>query len=115
MARLCRDRPQDDRIIGSTRYAGYDPDRREVEIGWTFLVRRCRGGRYNGEMKRLMLHYAFGFVDRVRFLVGPHNGRSQRAVERIGAVRAGTVTHPDGRESVVYQISRMDDRRDEHP
>ena len=95
------------RIIGSSRYHGYDPDTREVEVGWTFLARRYWGGRYNGEMKRLMLEHAFGFVDRVVFLIGPRNFRSQRAVEKIGAVRAGTRTDPDGRESVVYALTRI--------
>jgi RimJ/RimL family protein N-acetyltransferase len=93
------------RAIGSSRYFGYDPVRSEIEIGWTFLARSHWGGRYNGEMKSLMLHHAFGFVQRVVFLIGPDNVRSQRAVERIGGTRAGT--RPDGRGgiSVVYQIT----------
>ena len=95
----------DGRVIGSSRYHGYDAVRSEVEIGWTFLARSHWGGRYNGEMKRLMLKHAFQYVERVIFLVGPHNVRSQRAVERIGAVRAGTRLDASGRESVVYEIT----------
>jgi RimJ/RimL family protein N-acetyltransferase len=91
-------------IIGSSRFHGYDEARREVEIGWSFLARSHWGGRYNGEMKRLMLQHAFRFVDRVIFLVGIQNIRSQRAVERIGAVRAGSRL-ADGVESVVYEIT----------
>jgi len=34
-------------VIGSSRYYGYDPERLEIEIGWTFLDRRYWGGRYN--------------------------------------------------------------------
>lgn len=92
-------------VIGSSRYFGYDPARSEIEIGWTFLARSHWGGRYNGEMKSLMLRHAFGFVERVVFLIGPQNVRSQRAVERIGGVRVGS--RPDGRggTSVVYQIT----------
>ena len=26
-------------IIGSTRFYGYDPEKSEIEIGWTFLAR----------------------------------------------------------------------------
>jgi hypothetical protein len=63
---------------GSTRFHGYDPEKREVEIGWTFLVRRHWGGPHNGEMKRLLLDHAFRFVDRVIFLIGPDNRRSRR-------------------------------------
>ena len=92
------------RIIGSTRYHGYDPIAGEIEIGWTFLARSYWGGRYNREMKRLLLEHAFTFVARVVFLIGPDNIRSQRAVEKIGGTRAGSrVT--EGRESFLFAIT----------
>jgi len=91
-------------VIGSSRFHGYDAERDEVEIGWTFLARSHWGGRYNGEMKRLMLQHAFRFVSRVVFLIGPQNLRSQQAVERIGGVFAGSRS-TGGRESYVYQIT----------
>lgn len=94
------------RVIGSSRFHAYDEARRDVEIGWTFLARDYWGGRYNGEMKRLMLEHAFRSVDTVIFLVGPTNIRSQRAVERLGGVRAGMRNDAHGRESVVYELSR---------
>ena len=93
-------------MIGSSRFHGYDSEADEVEIGWTFLARSHWGGRYNGEMKRLMLTHAFRFVGRVVFLVGPDNIRSQRAVERIGGVRAGMRRDAaSGRESVVFAMT----------
>ena len=92
------------KMIGSTRYHGYDPAASEVEIGWTFLARKYWGGRYNGEMKRLLLEHAFKFVGRVVLLIGPDNVRSQRAAEKIGAVRAGS-RMADGRESLVFEIT----------
>lgn len=95
----------DGRIIGSSRYHGYDENRSEVEIGWTFLARSHWGGRYNGEMKRLMLAHAFRFVTRVVFLIGPGNVRSQRAVGRIGAIRVGVRQDASGRESLVFEIT----------
>jgi RimJ/RimL family protein N-acetyltransferase len=95
----------DGRVIGSSRFHGYDPARSEIEIGWTFLARSHWGGAYNGEMKRLMLTHAFRFVDSVIFVVGPNNVRSQTAVEKIGGVRVGTRTKPDGREDVVFRIT----------
>ena len=79
------------RIIGSTRFHGYDPEKSEVEIGWTFLARKCWGGRYNREMKQLMLAHAFQFVENVVFYVGENNIRSQKATEKIGAIKNGTV------------------------
>ena len=92
-------------IIGSSRFHGYDEGRSEVEIGWTFLARSYWGGRYNGEMKRLMLGHAFRFVRCVVFLVGVQNIRSQQAVERIGGLRVGTRPDAGGRDSYVYQIT----------
>lgn len=95
-----------DRIIGSSRFYGFDPGTSEVEIGWTFLARSHWGGTYNGEMKALMLRHAFQYVENVVFLIGPNNLRSQRAVERIGATRIGVRPDRVGRESVVYGIRR---------
>ena len=95
-------------VIGSSRYFGHDAERGEIEVGWTFLARSHWGGRYNGEMKRLMLDHAFTFAHSVLFLVGPDNVRSQTAVERIGGRRIGVRRNALGRESVVFQITRDD-------
>jgi RimJ/RimL family protein N-acetyltransferase len=96
---------RDGKIIGSSRFHAYNEDRSEVEIGWTFLARSHWGGRYNGEMKRLMLQHAFKFVDRVVFLVGVNNFRSQRAVAKIGGVPVGSRPDANGRDSIVYEIT----------
>src|SRR5881396_1372635 len=93
-------------IIGSSRYHGFDATERLVEIGWTFLARRYWGGRYNGEMKRLMLQHAFETVERVIFVIGPENRRSRRAVEKIGGVYTGTRPDAKGRERVVYELTK---------
>jgi RimJ/RimL family protein N-acetyltransferase len=78
-------------IIGSTRFYGYTPEKSEIEIGWTFLARSYWGGRYNRELKQLMLAHAFQFVENVMFLVGENNIRSQKATEKIGGIRDGLV------------------------
>jgi N-acetyltransferase len=93
------------RIIGSSRFHDYDGERGCVEIGWSFLARAYWGGRYNGEMKRLMVEHAFRWVERIVFLIGPGNRRSQRAVEKIGAVPAGTTADRQGRERLVYELT----------
>ena len=92
-------------MIGSSRYNGLDLEKSHVEIGWTFLARSHWGGATNGEMKRLMLSHAFRLVKTVHFVVGIHNIRSQRAVEKIGGARVGERTEPDGRVSVVFAIT----------
>ncbi len=96
---------RDARIIGSSRFHGYDEGRSEIEIGWSFLARPYWGGTYNAEMKRLMLRHAFKFVRSVVFLVGLENFRSQKAMEKIGGVRAGTRLNGVGLECVVYEIT----------
>ena len=83
-------------IIGSTRFYGYDPEKSEIEIGWTFLARKYWGGRYNAEMKRLLLNHAFKFVESVVFFVGEDNVRSQKAMEKVGAIKVGTAIRAYG-------------------
>jgi N-acetyltransferase len=98
------------KIIGCSRYCDYQPENSVVEIGWTFLARSHWGGKFNGEMKRLMLDHAFKFVDRVVFVIGPRNFRSQKAVEKIGGGLLGRMdrTNPDGvvEERVVFEIKK---------
>ena len=99
-----------EQIIGSTRFYGYDPMKSEIEIGWTFLARKYWGGQYNAEMKRLLLNHAFTFVENVMCLDGENNVRSQKAMDKVGAINAGMVArtygnHPFGR-NVKYVIRK---------
>ena len=97
-------------IIGSTRFYGYDPEKSEIEIGWTFLARKYWGGQFNREMKELLLAHAFQFVENVVFFVGEENFRSQRAMDKIGAIKLGTATRAYGnhpaRPNVKYLITK---------
>ena len=97
------------RIIGSSRYCNLNPAEREVEIGWTFLERVFWGGSYNRELKSLMLDHAFRFVDRVLFVVGENNLRSQKALQKIGArfLRKAESPAPDGtmQPNLVFVIT----------
>jgi RimJ/RimL family protein N-acetyltransferase len=98
------------RVIGTSRYCNLEPVKREVEIGWTFLERGFWGGRYNGELKSLMLAHALRFVERVVFVVGENNIRSQKALEKIGArfLERSEARLPDGRvrRNVIFAIDR---------
>src|SRR5882762_9013092 len=100
------------KVIGSSRYLGFDPGKSEIEIGWTFLARSLWGGEYNAELKRLMLGHAFKFVESVVFLIGPKNVRSQKAMEKIGGVlieRREKTIRGEILEQVVYQIKKPAD------
>ncbi len=97
-------------VIGSSRYDFGRAEPGEVEIGWTFLARSHWGGRYNGEMKQLMLDHAFGSVERAIFLIGDTNIRSRRAIERVGGRLTDRRHHAEmaGRPvvHVIYAIDR---------
>jgi RimJ/RimL family protein N-acetyltransferase len=98
------------RIIGSSRYCNLNAAEREVEIGWTFLERAFWGGSHNRELKSLMLDHAFRFVDRVVFVVGENNLRSQKALQKIGArfLRRAQIPANDGTmtPNLVFAITR---------
>ena len=103
------------RVIGSSRFHGYDREKNEIEIGWTFLARSHWGGTYNGEIKQLMLTHAFKFVTSVIFLIGPNNFRSRRALEKIGGTHVGSRLNSSGQESVVYRITAQEYVLKSHP
>jgi len=98
---------KDGKVIGSSRFHGYNPEASEIEIGWSFLSRSYWGGAYNREMKQLMLRHAFQFVKRVIFVIGTQNLRSQKAIEKLGGVRAGERPDAAGRPSYVYEITSV--------
>jgi RimJ/RimL family protein N-acetyltransferase/GNAT superfamily N-acetyltransferase len=94
-------------IIGSSRFLGYNEERSEIEIGFTFLARKSWGGSYNREMKDLMLAHALKFVRHVVFVVGQENFRSQKAMEKIGGVRIQPRVDKFGRENVIFQMDGL--------
>ena len=104
------------RIIGSSRYCNLT--NREVEVGWTFLEREFWGGTYNRELKQLMLEHAFRFVDRVVFVVGEQNIRSQKALAKIGAsfLKKTQLPADDGtiKTNVLFVITAKSYRVAEH-
>nr|WP_299385683.1 GNAT family N-acetyltransferase [Allomuricauda sp.] len=69
--------------IGSTRFKLRPTFGRAVEIGWTFLSRAYWGGKFNGQIKELMVHYALQTMDEVLLFVDKCNVRSQKAVEKL--------------------------------
>ncbi len=77
--------------IGSSRFYEYDQHNKSMAIGYTFLARDYWGNGYNRALKTLMLNYAFTFVDHVILHIGAHNIRSQKATEKLGAVKIDQV------------------------
>ena len=100
---LCRETGE---VIGWSRYSVQFALAGEIEIGWTFLGRQWWGGAHNADMKRLMLAHAFRFVDRVILRIGPHNLRSRRAAEKIGAVLTDRTEGEGAALNLIYAIDK---------
>ena len=98
-------------VIGSSRYYEYDPAKKSIAIGYTFLARKYWGTAYNKVMKTLMLDHAFKFVDNVIFHIGANNIRSQRAIEKLGAAKVGEVEinfpGEDERLNFIYEMDKI--------
>lgn len=98
--------------VGETRYHNFAPADRGLEIGWTWLAPRVQRTGFNTECKFLLLRHAFEQLGaaRVQFRTHHLNTTSQRALQRLGAVREGVLRRhmlmPDGswRDSVYYSI-----------
>jgi RimJ/RimL family protein N-acetyltransferase len=74
-------------VVGCSRYYDYNATDSSVLIGYTFIGTKFWGIGYNKALKKLMLDYAFQFVDKVYFHIGAYNIRSQKAIEKIGALK----------------------------
>ncbi|NBU81172.1 MAG: N-acetyltransferase [Flavobacteriaceae bacterium] len=74
-------------VVGCSRYYDYNEIESSVLIGYTFIGIKFWGKDYNKALKKLMLHYAFQFVKKVYFHIGAFNYRSQKAIEKIGAIK----------------------------
>lgn len=100
------------RVAGATRYLNIAPQDRGLEIGGTWYGPEFQRTPVNTECKYLLLRHAFETLDciRVQLKTDLRNERSQRAIERLGAVREGVLRNhmilPDGqyRHSVFYSI-----------
>ena len=100
------------RAAGATRYLNILPPDRGLEIGGTWYVPEFQRTVVNTECKYLLLGHAFETLHciRVQLKTDLRNERSQKAIERIGAVKEGVLRNhmilPDGRyrHSVFYSI-----------
>lgn len=100
------------RVAGATRYLNIMPMDRGLEIGGTWYGLEFQRTAVNTECKYLLLRHAFETLGciRVQLKTDLRNERSQKAIERIGAVKEGVLRNhmilPDGRyrHSVFYSI-----------
>ena len=96
--------------IGSSRFYDYNPETNSLLIGYTFIGRKFWGKGYNKAIKKLMMDYAFHYVDTIYFHIGAKNIRSQKALEKIGGEKIDEFeVEYFGEESklnYIYQIKK---------
>jgi N-acetyltransferase len=99
-------------VAGATRYLEVRPEHRSLEIGGTWYGVEFQRTVVNTESKFLLLRHAFECLGavRVQFKTDLRNLRSQKAIERLGAIKEGVLRNhmitPEGivRHSVYYSI-----------
>ena len=105
-------RRADNRAVGVTSYLNISRVDSGLEIGGTWLTPEVWRTAINTECKYLLLRHAFESLGciRVQIKTDERNVRSQRAIERLGAVKEGTlrkyqVTYTGHqRNTVLYSI-----------
>jgi N-acetyltransferase len=99
-------------IIGTTRVYAVDDANKSCEIGSTFYAEAVQRTHVNTAVKLALLTYCFeerGMI-RVQFKTDAENIRSQKALERIGAVKEGVLRNErirstgKPRNAVLYSI-----------
>lgn len=102
------------KIIGSTRFMDIDEKHQRLEIGYTWITPAFWRTAVNTNCKYLLLQYCFEVLglQRVQLKTDHENIRSQKAIERIGAIKEGILRNhmvrKDGttRHTVMYSITR---------
>ncbi|MBD2871206.1 GNAT family N-acetyltransferase [Paenibacillus arenilitoris] len=96
------------KIVGTTRYLRISERHRNLNIGSTWYTPEVWRTRVNTECKFLLLQFAFEQWEavRVELITTPDNVRSQKAIERLGAVKEGLFRKKyNQRNYVVYSIT----------
>ena len=95
------------KVAGATRYMEIRPAHRGLEIGGTWYGKEFQRTPVNTETKYLLLRHAFevrGCI-RVQLKTDSRNVRSQKAIERLGAVREGVLRNHMILEGGLYRHS----------
>jgi len=97
-------------VIGSSRYYEQNEEHQSIAIGYTFIGRDYWGKGHNRALKTLMLDHAFKFVEHVILHIGATNFRSQKAAEKLGALKVSEIEVAYYGEPIklnyVYQIDK---------
>lgn len=99
-------------LVGSSRFYEYDAKHQRAAIGYTWLNPSVWGTGVNDSLKHAMLQFGFDDLNlnRIAFYIDDRNGRSRRALLKLGAKEEGLLRQhmvlPDGfvRDTAVFSI-----------
>ena len=99
-------------VLGTSSYHDILPAVKRVEIGYTWYARRCQRTHVNTTCKLILMGHAFDTLGCpvVGWRTDNYNFASQRAIERLGAQKDGTIRghalRRDGtiRDTVMYSM-----------
>lgn len=79
------------KVAGSTRYGYLNHASQKCEIGWTWYGKDFQGTGLNKACKYELLNFGFENIQfkRIQFSADLENIRSQRAIEKLGAIKEG--------------------------
>lgn len=79
------------KVAGSTRYGYLNHASQKCEIGWTWYGKQFQGTGLNKACKYELLNFGFKNIQfkRIQFSTDLENLRSQRAIEKLGAIKEG--------------------------
>lgn len=101
---------------GITMFGNISFYNKRLEIGWTWIAQKYQGTGLNAKCKNLLLGYCFGDLNlrRVTFAIDITNLKSQRAIEKIGAVKEGLLrnytiqSYGDSKGTYMYSILKKE-------
>jgi len=103
---------QQNQYAGCTRYGNIEFKHKKVEIGWTWIDPSLQGTGFNKHCKFLLLQFGFEqlFLNRIELKTNNLNLKSQRAMQKIGAIKEGVlrknIINDDGttRDSMYFSL-----------
>ena len=107
-------RVSDNKIVGTTRFYAIESQHRNLSIGYTWYAKSAQRTAINTECKFMMLRHAFEQLNciSVQWHIDHRNIASQKAVERLGAVKEGVLRNhkimPDGSYRHTHCYSMLD-------
>lgn len=105
-------RKEDNSPIGLTMFGNLSFQNKRLEIGWTWIGKKFQGTGINAICKELLLEYCFNTLNlrRVEFKIDIKNLKSQKAIEKIGAIKEGLLrnyniqSYGESEGTYVYSI-----------